>query len=405
MQVAGLTDTGRKRKNNEDYLIIDKELDLYIVCDGMGGYSGGEVASKEAAISVQRFIKKHQASFNKLALQNTPESNDELTKLVGESVQYACQKVYEIAQTTATRKGMGTTLTLLLIIAQKGVLAHVGDSRLYLERDGEIHRISKDHTFVDSMLKNGFTLEEALKSPYAHTITRAVGVDPRVEVDTLIIDILPRDTYLLCSDGLHNYLPNDSSVADLMKELDVESVVRKSIDFALSKGGKDNITALAIRAQDDTQTMDVKKTKQNRLKFSIFKRIELFQSLSLDELSPVMNACQMQGFKGKIEIIREGTPGDVLYVLLEGSVTLSRAGKVLCQFGPGSHFGEMALINNCPRSATVITNEDCLFLTLSCAQFEQIMQTQLTVANKILLSLAGELSKRLDEDTLERISR
>lgn len=405
MQVVGLSDIGKKRKHNEDFFIIDQQLGLYIVCDGVGGHAAGEIASKEAACAVQRYVQKHHKQFVALVEQGTPESSVELTKLAVEAVQYACQSVYELAQGGVGRKGMGTTLTMLLVLAQKGLLAHVGDSRFYLCRDGEIHQISKDHTYVDAMLQDGFTLEEALQSPYANTITRAVGIEPRIKVDTLLMDILPRDVLLLCSDGLHNYLQDDQILKDLLAQGDVEKVAHNAIDFANQHGGQDNITVIVMKAEDETEESDVQKTKQVRLKLDTLKAIALFDTLTLNEMSTVLSSCVLKVFVADSRVIEEGTPGDILYVLLEGSVTLSRDGAHLCELSAGSHFGEMALINNCPRSATVTTNETSLFLTFSREHFECILRSHHEVANKILLAVAKELSKRLNEDTLDRISQ
>lgn len=395
MQCYGNSDKGQKREHNEDYFITDADSGISIVCDGMGGHASGEVASQQAAKTVWAFLRQHQARLIELSAQDTPESRTEISKLLTQSVLSACKAVYDHAQTQAHCKGMGTTLTLLMVINQKGLMAHVGDSRLYLLRDQVVHQISEDHTYINALLHNGYTLAEALQSPYAHTITRAVGIEPQEEVDTLVFDILPGDTFLLCSDGLHNYLQDTEQLRRMMAVEPVQAIPQQLIAFANQQGGKDNITAIAVRF--DQAVADKQKNKQIRLKLDSLKQMDLFKDLSLNELSKVISACIVKKFAAGSRVIQENTPGDVLYVLLEGSVALSRQDKPLRTLQAGSHFGEMAFINNRPRSATVKTQEDCLFLIFSQHQFQALVKTQPVIANKILMALARELSNRLDD--------
>ncbi|MFC1852720.1 PP2C family protein-serine/threonine phosphatase [candidate division CSSED10-310 bacterium] len=198
---VGQTDRGRKRNNNEDYMFIDNELGLYIVSDGMGGHAAGEVASKSAVNSVVRQIKSQRPLLDRV--KNKIEGISKVVRLAEKALVEACNDVYQLAKSKQNLAGMGSTLTLFLIVDEKAVMAHVGDTRLYLLRAGEVHLLSNDHTMAAEMVRKGIiSLEESRGHRMSNVLTRTVGTHEAVQVDTLLIDIFPEDRFLLCSDGL-----------------------------------------------------------------------------------------------------------------------------------------------------------------------------------------------------------
>src|SRR5262249_31107643 len=152
----------------------------------------------------------------------------------------------KLASADTSKRGMGTTLVCLALGGSKGIIGHVGDSRVYLVRNGQCHRLTEDHTLVAAQLKAGtITKDQAASSQYRNVITRAVGIQESVQVDTLIVDLLPGDTFLLCSDGLHGYLA-DEEVVPLVADSAPSELPQRFIDIANERGGKDNITALVV---------------------------------------------------------------------------------------------------------------------------------------------------------------
>jgi serine/threonine protein phosphatase PrpC len=224
-------------------MLFDDELGLYIVCDGVGGNAKGEVASAESVELVHSWVKRWRKTLAAYVADSSPENSGMVRRLLESAVQSACYMVFGMGQLDPRQKGMSSTLSSLLISAGTAYIAQVGDSRVYLTRDGKTAQLTEDHTLVNFRLKLGLiTAEEAANSPGKNVITRAVGHQDYVEVDTLDLEIQSGDRFMLCSDGLHGYLL-DNEVDGLMKG-DREAVANRLIELANERGGRDNITVV-----------------------------------------------------------------------------------------------------------------------------------------------------------------
>jgi serine/threonine protein phosphatase PrpC len=200
------TDVGRVRDVNEDSFLVDEALGLFIVADGMGGHAAGEVASNIAVHTCRETVSRERELIGKFERGTDNTSRKDVLRLMELAVQNACTSVYAEAQKDPSKRGMGTTLVALLIIGARGFIAHVGDSRIYLTRNGSVHQLTEDHSLINELLKRGrLTPEQIAKLNMKNAVTRAVGVYESVEVDTLDFDVLAGDTFLLCSDGLSEY--------------------------------------------------------------------------------------------------------------------------------------------------------------------------------------------------------
>jgi len=243
---AGLTDVGQKRVANEDAFVSDDDLGLYIVADGMGGHAAGEVASQEAIEAALSMVRRGRPLMHS-ALDNLedPELLRPVTRLLESAAQAATYMVYAIAQNEPESQGMGTTLSALLLLGRKGITAQVGDSRVYLVREGQVTLLTEDHTLVAWQIKQGIiSPEEAEYSPHKNVITRAVGSREYVQADMGVFDVEPGDAFLICSDGLHGYL-EEPEIPQIMN-LGPKTAVRRFIDTANQRGGRDNITAIVV---------------------------------------------------------------------------------------------------------------------------------------------------------------
>jgi serine/threonine protein phosphatase PrpC len=241
----GLTDVGKRRASNEDAYFLDDRLGLYVVGDGMGGHAAGEVASQEAVETVYGMVKRGISELHELVDPVPEEDVRAACRLMESSVQAATYMVFGMAEMDRGKTGMGTTLSALLVLGDYAITAQVGDSRVYLIRDDACEQLTEDHTLIAWQLKQGLiTPAEAKKSPHRNVITRAVGNREYVQVDTKLIGLKGGDRFLLCSDGLHGYL-RDREVAPIVK-LGGEEAVKRFIDLANDRGGKDNITAILV---------------------------------------------------------------------------------------------------------------------------------------------------------------
>jgi protein phosphatase len=240
---AGLSDVGRRRPHNEDSMLCDDQLGLYVVCDGVGGNAKGEVASAESVELVQSWVRRWRKTLDMFTEEPTEEHRLLVRRMLESAVQSACYMVFGMGQLDPRQRGMSSTLSTLLVTGTAAFIGQVGDSRVYVHRDGRTIQITEDHTLVNFRLKMGLiTPEEAANAPGKNVITRAVGHQDYVEVDTFDMDVLPGDRFLLCSDGLHGYVANGE-----LDELLVgprEPVVKRLVDLANERGGRDNITAV-----------------------------------------------------------------------------------------------------------------------------------------------------------------
>lgn len=230
MLAQAQTDIGMVREINEDSFVCQPPL--FLVADGMGGHVAGEVASRLAAETIAR----HFAAAG-------PES--EYTEALAEAISQANALIFRMARKNSDCTGMGTTVTAAFIDGHQLFWGHVGDSRLYLLRDGELRQLTEDHSLVSELVKNGsITAEEALTHPHRNILTRAVGTDDHIKVDTGGLTLEAGDRLLLCTDGLTNMLADDEIRAVLAGE--GQAAAAELVRRANAAGGLDNVTAVVV---------------------------------------------------------------------------------------------------------------------------------------------------------------
>jgi len=240
----GGSDVGRRRAINEDAFLCDDELGLWVVADGMGGHAAGEVASRESIDTIAGMVRRGKGSID-LDGEPSEEKARAARRVLEGAVQAATYLLFAMAELDRGKAGMGTTISAMMRFGDSLVLGQVGDSRIYRVRDGVALQLTEDHTLIAWQLKQGLiTEDEARVSKQRNVITRAVGSRDYVQVDTSVWEVLPGDTYLLCSDGLHGYLHLDE-IPGLLYD-GAEAAVGHFIELANSRGGKDNITAIVV---------------------------------------------------------------------------------------------------------------------------------------------------------------
>ena len=241
MQVFAKSDIGRERKTNEDFYYVSKPEDkirLFILADGMGGYNAGEVASRMAVESAKDYIHKHFAK-NK-------DSKEKLEALLKDAIEYANSVVYKKAQSKEDLRGMGTTLDVCLIYNSRIYIGHVGDSRVYRIRKEFMRRLTKDHSYVQTLVDDGtITKEEAYSHPKKNMLTKALGCNAFVEPDVMVRGFQKEDALVICSDGLTNMVSKEE-IFNLVTN-NFETAPKELVDLANQNGGIDNITVITIK--------------------------------------------------------------------------------------------------------------------------------------------------------------
>ncbi|MGQ0508124.1 MAG: Stp1/IreP family PP2C-type Ser/Thr phosphatase [Myxococcaceae bacterium] len=393
-EAYGLSDVGKKRQHNEDAMLIDSGLGLFIVADGMGGHAAGEVASARATEVVKQHILANRQIIRDLGRDPNQSNRASAAALVEVAVQRACSDIYRMAVGDVTKRGMGTTFVCLVIGGNKGVIGHVGDSRIYLIRNGQCHRLTEDHTLVAAQLKAGtINKDQAATSQYRNVITRAVGIQESVQVDTLIVDLLPGDIFLLCSDGLHGYLA-DEEVAPVVSAMTAKDLPKRFVDLANERGGKDNITAVVVNIGGEG-AVSSEETVEAQSRMEALRKIPLFRHLTYKEQTAVLSIATTRTFPAGREIVTEGQPGEELFVVIRGRVAIEKNGVEIAELRAGGHFGEMGLIDNAPRSATVRATEPTRVMVIARSDLMNLMKRESILAVKMLWSFVQVLSDRL----------
>lgn len=238
LRAAARSDVGLRRRSNEDRFALVHEHGFYLVADGMGGHTAGQVASQLAAEAATRAIH---------ALEGASATPCEKLRMV---MAAANRAIFLAAQRQPEYAGMGTTVVAVLAAGERAALAHVGDSRAYLVRRGKIRQLTDDHSIVGELLRRQEISEEAAREhPHRHVLTRALGVRESVEPDLAELTPAPGDVFVLCSDGLTNHL-EDSELAKLVSETsDLQEGCEDLVDIANGRGGVDNITVVLARVE------------------------------------------------------------------------------------------------------------------------------------------------------------
>ncbi|MEE2904576.1 MAG: cyclic nucleotide-binding domain-containing protein [Myxococcota bacterium] len=397
------TDVGQTRDSNEDFMLSDQTLNAFVVCDGVGGHEHGEVASSEAAHYTIEYLREHRKLIEDFV--DGPDSREALTDLLSQAVQGAGKKIWNLAHNSSPASmRMGTTLTLLVIIADKGFMAHIGDSRLVLQRNQETHQLSDDHTYLAEVLQKAeLTEAQKRKHPMRNVVTRALGQSELVMVDTLIFDVLPDDTFLLCSDGLHQYVYEPTELSHILNEDNLDEVSDRLIYLANERGGSDNITAIVVRAHHEGKDSAALRERTQRIstRLATMKHVDLFRYLSHKEILQLQTVAETVNLSKHTTIFIQGHSSDSLFIVLEGEVSVERNGILITTLVAGAHFGEMALLSARPRSATARTVRDSQLLKIARDRINELIKKQPVLGVKLLWNLSQVLSLRLDATTGE----
>jgi PPM family protein phosphatase len=248
---VGMSDTGRIREHNEDTIGTDPDIGVVVLADGMGGYKAGEVAS---GITVRTVLGLLKDSVEREDLTRH-DGESGLTRsgiLLRDAVQRANKLIYQTAKTQANCEGMGTTVVAGLFFDDKLTIAHVGDSRLYRCREGKLEQVTRDHSLMQELVSRGFyTPEEAQRAAAKNYVTRALGVEPTVDVEITEVPVRRDDLYLLCSDGLSDMV-DDSDIQLTINTFgaNLESVARQLVQLSNDNGGRDNVSVVLVRVLD-----------------------------------------------------------------------------------------------------------------------------------------------------------
>jgi len=251
LEAFAWTDPGPVRENNEDSFFVDEDAGLFVVADGMGGHAAGEVASRVAVDTIRELLQEGADPDETRLDRDMQDPADVLRERLRYAMNQASARIRREAQLNPAYAGMGTTVAVLLIEGRQAHVAHVGDSRIYLLRDGQLQRLTRDHTVVQQEIDAGrLTPALARQVPHRNYLTQSVGYHGPVEPDTATRPVQAGDVFVLCSDGLTDPL-DDPRIAEIMRQTHPSDLAETLVNQAVQGGGEDNVTVLTVRVLDE----------------------------------------------------------------------------------------------------------------------------------------------------------
>ena len=389
------TDVGRVREQNEDNFLVDRKLQLYVVCDGMGGHLGGEVASATAVNVVREQLLKGQERILPFQKGDAGADGWEIRTLLAQAVEHASSRIYERGQLNPEQRGMGTTLSLLLLINERGFIAHVGDSRIYRLRLGAVEQLTQDHSLYNAMIASGAAIEgDALVGRLKNAVTRAVGVQETVEVDTLEIELQPGDRYLLCSDGLSGYVEG-GDLERMLADDDIQSVVQTLVSHANDRGGRDNITAVVIQMPGQPSE---RATKEGAGLDHLLRQSALGRGLSDREVRTLRRRLDVREYAPGTALFTAGDRGSETLLITAGQFEVTTPGGSRRALTTGDLLGEDVAVVGGTHSVTVSAAGETpsTVIALSREGLSRISRDDPALFSRLVLNLARRLAMRVN---------
>lgn len=397
----GMTDAGRVREVNEDNVLVvtpkESNVGIFVVADGAGGPQSGDVASRMFVDEARRLFEEHRRSFEAYSLSQDQQLRKSLLELLEQLLNQVGRNVFDLSQHRMERTGMCTTATAIVLANGGAFVGHVGDGRAYLLRGGTAYRLTDDHTWANELARQcDLPPGEIPSAPYGHVLTRTFGFAPQVDVDTLFFPVRRNDRFVLCTDGLHRYV-GGREIEGVSPEMpDPKALAEDLVAKANERGGEDNLTVIVVDAGTDDEVAPDDAIGL-REQVGLLRNLFLFEFLTDQEILRVMRIAFQQRKAAGETIIEEGSAGQELYIVVSGTVEVSVKGEPLTSIGIGGHFGELALIDDQVRSATVTAKDDVVLLTMEQQEFYRLVSSEHTIASKLLWSFLKNVAGRVRE--------
>jgi protein phosphatase len=399
---ASLTDVGRRMPQNEDALLVDPAHALCVIADGSG-------AIWPAATTLATFQDEAQhLSEYEARVAGDQDSSSRLA--VGHFFEAVFNKAGLRVKEEMQRRGEGRATSAAVALTLMGpfaFVAHIGDARAYLLRDGQLQCLTTDHTLAMLQFKRGeIGPIEYAESPFRKTLTQAIGITPELRPDIAEIRVAPDDLFLLCSDGLHRMV-DDRRICDILSGAGtLESKAQRLIAEANEAGGKDNITVALLPIESQVSASDLSaEAKRERLDVArTLGQCYLFQSISESERLLVAPYFEYQAFDGGDVVCREGAPGDSLFIVVSGKLRVTFQRAHLTDIGTGGWAGEISLARVGPRTATLTAKERTVLLVLTRPRFLEILRRRPEIGAQLAAPLLDFVGRRV-VDLGNRIQR
>ncbi len=381
------------RERNEDCVVVDAELGLYAVCDGMGGHAAGDVAARTAAAALKKFFANDVDTVRALDLTKA-DARQQLARTMISAVQLACNNVFAQSRASASYRGMGTTLTALLVLDNVAVLGHVGDSRLVLRRAHTTYRMTLDHTLENELIAQGMDAADAKRAPQAQHLVRGVGQNPTVQVDTMVFDLYPDDVLLLCSDGLPKGMPDDAVGAALQQGKGADELV----DAAIAGGTNDNVSAIVLRVQPDRALTHAHAlASESEQKRQLLETLPMFRGVSFQDLARIAASVETVTLNAGDIVWTPNALDDRFITVLAGSVGISLHDAHIKTAKAGDSFGETSIFAGTSTPVAAYALAPTTLLVLRRDNLRELCRSHPVLGVDLLWRFSASLSHQVEE--------
>ncbi|MCA9492984.1 MAG: cyclic nucleotide-binding domain-containing protein [Myxococcales bacterium] len=382
---------------DEDAFAVLEQPWMAAVADGMGGRGAGDIAS---ALAMDK-VRQKAGVLERLVQATHGDRSSGARLAIGRTLERLFQEVHTDVADAArigARPGMGTTLGVVVIAAGTAHVAHLGAVRAYLWRAGSLRPLTEDHTLGMIRVKQGLmTAEEYRRSPLRTRLFVALGGTNDLDVEVRSIDIANGDRILLCTDGVHGML-DDDTIASVLQRQGVNEAAEALVEAARAAGSQDDATAVVLEVAADRAADEVDQVSSGLAATALFRDVAATDRMLV---APYLDERPLRAAE---VLFREGEPGDSFYVVASGRLKIVRGGTPLVEVGPGGSFGELTLARDVPRSATVYAVEDTLVYGLTRDRFREVVDRRPAVGTRLLLAALDGVGDRLREVS-ERLSQ
>jgi PPM family protein phosphatase len=394
VQAGHASDSGG-REINDERLLVDEALGLALLADGFSGRAAPEIASRTAVELVSTAMREFEETLAPDADRDRDAFRRRFVEELPRMISRASEALYTLGEKHEEWQGMAASLVVFKRLGRACLVGHVGSCRVYTIRQGRIFRLTDDHTLGEEMAQRGTIRRDALEGMrHRDVVVRAVGEYPTVAVDTLLLDTAAGEIFLLCSKGLPRVVEEDEML-EIITEHEPEVAARRLVELAVRRKPRMNVSALVLRVGDSAEPERLGLEQKIRALMNNF----MFRDLSFQEVVRVLRMVEEVTVKKGAEVFHQGDAGEHLYVIVTGSVDISRDGAHLTNIGPGGHFGELSLVLDPVRSATVTAAEPTLLLAIGRERLDELMRDEAALTSKLLIRFLQAVGQRVRDLT------
>jgi PPM family protein phosphatase len=370
-KALALSKMGSRHQTNDDAVLINAEQGIYVIADGVSEGGNGRFASDYVTKFVQtKLVEGNQTLAKNGAQLLGPKRLEFMQEWIFSAFTESQDNLKELSKTNANFKSAATTCIAIWVNGRFAILGHVGDSRAYLARGGKVYQLTRDHSGFDELVKMGMAPAEALKHPMARSLSRALGSPNFTQADMLKIEFQPNDHLFLCTDGVYQGLDSHAGVQQLVTGMAQGQDPKMWVERCAQVSGDDS-TFIHIHFPAN-MLQDSPILASDRIK--LIQETPLCKYLDYVQRSHISAICEVEQYKAGSVVVQEGTQGECMYVVAQGTLEISFKNQHLMYKKPGGYLGEVVVVKAGQRTASAVAKEDCILLSLKRSDLAEVFK-------------------------------